>query len=240
MEIASKNGKRPLAYIMDDDEMICRGLSAFLNELGIDSQFFLEPELFLNALKELKPRICFVDINIKESDLGYTIVQAIRSQIGFDLPLVVISARSDSHSVSHALELGANNYLVKPFDLRALESKIEPFFDGNEMDGNAHRFKKVPEESEDARISFEYEVDSINEYGVNLRGKHLIGKDIWVRVSSDTLNKINGEEFTGSLKVVRSELEPESGDFITFAEFDAENENLANKVRNWLSKQINS
>ncbi len=228
---------KPFALIVDDEEMFCLALQAFLAEIGIESEFYTDPLEFLSNLKNSDARICFVDINISEIDVGYKVVQAIRSILGHKLPIIVVSARSDAASITNSMEIGASDYLVKPFDQEILQSKILPYFQKNEIGEDSLAIKQTPEDKRDISISFDYHLQSVDEFGFTLRGSHLLGKGAPIWLNSPLVQEITGKKRPTIMKVLHSTLESESNEFLSFIEFDATDDELLTNVRRWISEK---
>lgn len=232
MEVKGK--KRPTALIVDDESFFCEALVAFLQEVGVDANYYLNAKDFLGALKESKPDLCFVDINIGTFDVGYKLIQAIRSKLGYSLPLLMVSGRGDADSISHAMELGASDYLVKPFDLEQLRMKIEPYLDADSFSGDRLLLKQVPKEQGDLHLEFSYKLHGVDEFGIFLRGTHLLGKGTPIWLNSSEIHNITGMAEEHLLKVVSSSLEPGVNEFVSYLEFDSSDEQLLSNVRKWV------
>jgi two-component system chemotaxis response regulator CheY len=79
----------------------------------------------LNEVIAHTPDLVISDLNMPKLD-GLGLLRAIRTRPGFDkIPFIMLTSRGETALVMKALELKVNNYLVKPFTLVALKSKIE-------------------------------------------------------------------------------------------------------------------
>jgi two-component system chemotaxis response regulator CheY len=119
------------ALVVDDMATIRDVLSRYLLEIGfsaidtaIDGKDAWE-KLKLEAGLDDPYQIVFLDINMPESN-GIEVLKLMRaSEIYKEIPIIMVSTESEQSSVLKALEEGATNYILKPFDLTILTKKIE-------------------------------------------------------------------------------------------------------------------
>ena len=114
------------ALVVDDSEVIRKILKAYLEKLGFDVTTAVNGRDAMDRLKEM-PRadIALVDWNMPEVD-GITFVRAVRADAGHAaLPIVMVTTNVEIEHVAHALEAGANEYLMKPFTAEMLKEKLE-------------------------------------------------------------------------------------------------------------------
>ena len=137
--------RKPLALTIDDDPEFNKIMRLLLMRLGLDVQTTSTPAEFLQELKSSSPDICLVDLNFGELNAGFTIIKAIRSVLGPDLPIIVISRFVDRQSIAHALEIGANDFLVKPLDQELLSTKLSRYVKSEAIEDATLPLVKVPE-----------------------------------------------------------------------------------------------
>src|SRR5207249_2283688 len=77
----------------------------------------------LARLRYERPDVCVLDLMIPEVD-GWKVIETARSE-GIGTPIVVVSARGTEHDRVHALEIGADDYLVKPFSMKELVARVQ-------------------------------------------------------------------------------------------------------------------
>ena len=77
----------------------------------------------LNSFKEFKPDICLLDIMLPVKD-GFTLAQDIR-KLDARVPIIFITARSQTPDVVKGFEIGANDYIKKPFSMEELVVRIK-------------------------------------------------------------------------------------------------------------------
>lgn len=78
-------------------------------------------EVAMFYVREHSFDLCLVDINLPGRD-GYTLCQAIR--VDSNVPIIFITVKDDEDSIVYGLDCGADDYIVKPFSVRELESRI--------------------------------------------------------------------------------------------------------------------
>lgn len=117
------NNKR-LIYAVDDEQSIREVYSYALKNAGFDIECFHNGEDFLVALSAKKCDLAILDIMLDGPD-GYTILKAIKSNIRTnDIPVIMVSAKSDEIDKVRGLDLGADDYLAKPFGVLELVARI--------------------------------------------------------------------------------------------------------------------
>jgi two-component system alkaline phosphatase synthesis response regulator PhoP len=108
--------------IVEDDEVIARGMALHLQNAGMDATWVPRGKLGLQRLRYENPDVCVLDLMLPELD-GWALIEQARAD-GIGTPIVVVSARGTEHDRVHALEIGADDYLVKPFSMRELVARV--------------------------------------------------------------------------------------------------------------------
>ena len=98
---------------VEDDERIRTAVSLALQEEGWEVEETSNGEDALAAFSRQPSDVVLIDIMLPGID-GFEVCRKIR-RLG-DVPIVMVTARSDSHDVVAGLEAGADDYLKKPFD----------------------------------------------------------------------------------------------------------------------------
>ena len=109
--------------IVEDDDVIADGMARHLAAAGFDPVVVGRGELGLTRLRFEKPDVCVLDLMLPELD-GWKLIEAARAE-GIGTPIVVVSARGTEHDRVHALEIGADDYLVKPFSMKELVARVQ-------------------------------------------------------------------------------------------------------------------
>jgi two-component system KDP operon response regulator KdpE len=108
--------------VVDDEPPILRFLRTSLTAAGHRVVTTESAAAALAALKTEKPDIVILDLGLPDRS-GFEVIAAIREQHPA-LPIIVLSARSDERSKVEALDLGADDYLSKPFGMAELTARI--------------------------------------------------------------------------------------------------------------------
>ncbi|HEX6702684.1 MAG TPA: response regulator transcription factor [Gaiellaceae bacterium] len=109
--------------IVEDDEIIGQGMAQHLSAAGLDPVWVTKGEQGLARLRYEHPDVCVLDLMLPQKD-GWSVIEAARAD-GIGTPIIVVSARGTEHDRVHALELGADDYLVKPFSMRELVARVQ-------------------------------------------------------------------------------------------------------------------
>jgi two-component system OmpR family response regulator len=108
--------------MVEDDLELADVLTQYLKQFNIEVTNFEEPFLALSTLKVQKFDLIILDLTLPGMD-GLDVCKEIVKN--FDIPIIISSARSDLTDKVTALQLGADDYLPKPYDPRELEVRIK-------------------------------------------------------------------------------------------------------------------
>jgi two-component system alkaline phosphatase synthesis response regulator PhoP len=108
--------------IVEDDAVIARGMTEHLGAAGFDAVSLERGDIALARLRYEKPDVCVLDLMVPGLD-GWSVIETARAE-GIGTPIVVVSARGTEHDRVHALEIGADDYLVKPFSMKELVARV--------------------------------------------------------------------------------------------------------------------
>jgi DNA-binding response OmpR family regulator len=112
----------PRVLIVEDDEVIAQGMARHLDAAGFDAVWVSNGDQGLARLRYEKPDVCVLDLMLPGVD-GWKLIETARSE-GIPTPIIVVSARGTEHDRIHALEIGADDYLVKPFSMKELVARV--------------------------------------------------------------------------------------------------------------------
>jgi len=108
--------------IIEDDDVIAQGMARHLQAAGFDAVGVANGETGLARLRYERPDVCVLDLMLPGLD-GWKVIEQARGE-GIGTPIVVVSARGTEHDRVHALEIGADDYLVKPFSMKELVARV--------------------------------------------------------------------------------------------------------------------
>ena len=112
----------PKVLIVEDDDVIADGMARHLAAGGFEPIVVGKGEQGLARLRFERPDVCVLDLMLPGRD-GWNVIETARAE-GIGTPIVVVSARGTEHDRVHALEIGADDYLVKPFSMKELVARV--------------------------------------------------------------------------------------------------------------------
>jgi len=115
--------KAPLIAILDDEPEIRRMLQFALEEAGFRVAAFARATEFEAALNRVVPDVCLVDLGLPDRD-GLAVVHRLALESGASI--IIISGRAQVQDRVTGLELGADDYIIKPFDQNQLAAFLTP------------------------------------------------------------------------------------------------------------------
>lgn len=114
-----------LIYIIEDDEDINELLTYNFRKEGFDVRSFPNGKLAFEHLKEERPDVVVLDLMMPEID-GLEFCKLVRSDKEFEnIPLIMLTAKSTEIDKIVGLELGADDYVTKPFSFRELLARVK-------------------------------------------------------------------------------------------------------------------
>lgn len=111
----------PLITVLDDTPEIRSILSDALELAGFRVLSFGRAAEFEQACKSISPDACIIDLGLPDSD-GLALVHRFASQS--DVPILIISGRSRTQDKIVGLELGADDYIIKPFEVEEVIARL--------------------------------------------------------------------------------------------------------------------
>ncbi len=111
----------PHIAILDDEPEIRQVLSTALREAGFETTSYARATEFEAALKRMTPDVCLVDLGLPDRD-GLALVHRLALESG--ATIIIISGRAQVQDRVTGLELGADDYIIKPFDPAEVVARI--------------------------------------------------------------------------------------------------------------------
>jgi DNA-binding response OmpR family regulator len=108
--------------VVEDEPAILRGLADNLRAEGLDVITATNGEDGYRAIRDQKPDLVVLDLMLPRMS-GYELCRKVRSD-GLDLPILMLTARGDEADRVLGLDLGADDYMSKPFSVRELLARI--------------------------------------------------------------------------------------------------------------------
>lgn len=108
--------------IVDDDNNIAELISLYLTKECYDTKIVNDGEQALIAFEHYKPNMLLLDLMLPGID-GYQVCREIRAKS--DVPIIMLSAKGEVFDKVLGLELGADDYMLKPFDSKELVARVK-------------------------------------------------------------------------------------------------------------------
>ena len=145
--------------IADDDTNICDLLKLYLENEGYDVKTANDGIEGVNSFKMYQPDLVLLDIMMPKKD-GWQVCREIREVSS--KPIIMITAKGDVFDKVLGLELGADDFVVKPFDLKELSARIKAVL---------RRYSAKDTKDEGEVIKFENIEVSLQKYELKIKGK---------------------------------------------------------------------
>jgi DNA-binding response OmpR family regulator len=145
--------------VIDDDTNICEMLKIYLENEGYEVKTANDGVEGINYFKMYEPDLVLLDIMMPKKD-GKEVCREIREIA--PKPVIMITAKGEVFDKVLGLELGADDYMVKPFDLKELSARIKAVL---------RRYQNYAAPNDDEVIKFENIEISLQKYELKLRGK---------------------------------------------------------------------
>ena len=111
-------------YFVEDDENVNQLIEATLISGGFNAYGFLDPELFLETIKDSRPDLIVLDLMLPKIS-GFEVLKTLKETTAYaDIPVIILSALSSEKDIVKGLDMGANDYITKPFGLREFIARI--------------------------------------------------------------------------------------------------------------------
>ena len=108
--------------IADDDKNICELLRLYLEKEGYETALAYDGEQALERFSSEKPSLILLDVMMPKMD-GWEVCRRIRASS--QVPVIMLTAKGETFDKVLGLELGADDYIVKPFDTKEVVARIK-------------------------------------------------------------------------------------------------------------------
>ena len=145
--------------IVEDEQSISNFISMVLNASGYDTIIVGSGEEALTMIASHCPDLIVLDLGLPDMD-GMEVLKSVRKWS--NLPVVVVSARNHEHDKVDALDYGADDYLVKPFEMKELMARINAVL----------RRSEIPDDTK-KRLTFDKLVIDLDSYELLVDGRKI-------------------------------------------------------------------
>jgi len=145
--------------VIDDDQNICELLRIFLENEGYKVKSASDGAEGISAFKAYEPDLVLLDIMLPKKD-GWQVCREIREMS--QKPIIMITAKGEVFDKVLGLELGADDFIVKPFDTKEISARVKAVL---------RRYTAHDRGDEDEVVKFENMEISLRKYELKLNGK---------------------------------------------------------------------
>ena len=144
--------------VIDDDRNILAIIEMYLRKAGYEVTCVERGDEALQAFRRAQPALVVLDVMLPGMD-GWEVLDKLRQES--DVPVIMLTAKGDTLDRIQGLDLGADDYIVKPFDAKELLARIKAVL----------RRSSLPENEK--CVTFEDLEISLDNYSVTLDGKQI-------------------------------------------------------------------
>ena len=113
-----------MIYLLEDDDSIRKLVVYALESQGYQAKGFAQPSEFWAAMRQAVPKLLLLDIMLPQED-GLSILTRIReTEATARLPVIMLTARNTEYDRAYGLDLGADDYISKPFGMMELIARV--------------------------------------------------------------------------------------------------------------------
>ena len=112
-----------LVLIVDDDESVRTTLYKVIRSNGLDAAMASSGEQALEMIGKTHFDLILLDVNMHGMD-GFSVVQRLRGR-GIKTPIIIVSGRKEDYDTLYGLDIGADDYVTKPFNPIVLGAKVK-------------------------------------------------------------------------------------------------------------------
>ncbi len=145
--------------IVDDDKNICELLKLYLENEGYNITTTFDGNSALEKFKEINPDIILLDVMMPVKD-GLEVCKEVRKTS--NIPIIMLTAKGETFDKVLGLELGADDYIVKPFDTKEVTARVKAVL---------RRRLSVETKSENKEILHESLSANLNKYELKVNNK---------------------------------------------------------------------
>lgn len=146
--------------VVDDDSNICELLRLYLEKDGYAVTIANDGEAALTAFKETSPALVLLDIMMPKLD-GWQVCREIRKTA--ETPIIMLTAKGEIFDKVLGLELGADDYVVKPFDAKEILARVKAVL----------RRTNVTPQNTVKEVSYDNLVINLTNYELRVRGSRV-------------------------------------------------------------------
>ena len=124
--------RRPLVLIVEDDPDLGEAMCSYLKDEGLEAKLARDGDMAMRLVDDLKPSVMVLDLMMPRRD-GFSVLRELRADGRIaTLPVIVVTAIFGLSERLYATELGAADYVTKPFELDDLLGRVRAYLPASE------------------------------------------------------------------------------------------------------------
>lgn len=155
--------------IVDDDENIAELIALYLTKECFETMTVHDGEAALAAVTEFRPDLMILDLMLPGMD-GYQVCREVRRNN--NLPIIMLSAKGETFDKVLGLELGADDYMIKPFDSKELVARVKAVLRRAQAQA-ASLVTSLPAENVGEYVEYPDLLINLTNYSVIYKGKNI-------------------------------------------------------------------
>ena len=149
--------------IVDDDNNIAELIALYLTKECFETRIVNDGEQALKEIETVRPNLILLDLMLPGMD-GYQVCREIRHTS--DVPIIMLSAKAETFDKVLGLELGADDYIIKPFDTKELVARVRAVL-------RRFQVKPAPAPSNEKCVSYPDLTINLTNYSVTYMGRQI-------------------------------------------------------------------
>ena len=149
--------------IVDDDTAIAELISLYLTRECFDTKMVYDGEQALKVFDSFSPNLIILDLMLPGID-GYQVCREIRMKS--NVPIIMLSAKGEVFDKVLGLELGADDYMIKPFDNKELVARVKAVLRRYSENNN-----DIEQDADVRAVSYEDLIVNLSNYSVEYKGE---------------------------------------------------------------------
>ena len=149
--------------IVDDDNNIAELIALYLTKECFETRIVNDGEQALKEVETFHPNLILLDLMLPGMD-GYQVCREIRHTS--DVPIIMLSAKAETFDKVLGLELGADDYIIKPFDTKELVARVRAVL-------RRFQVKPAPAPSNEKCVSYPELTINLTNYSVTYMGRQI-------------------------------------------------------------------
>ena len=145
--------------VVEDDNTIAELLRLFLQKDGFEVSHAADGGKAVEMAKEIQPDLVLLDIMLPVMD-GWQVCRELRKTM--KMPIIMLTAKGEVNDRIHGLEMGADDYVVKPFEMKELLARINAVLRRSEIPEDTHK-----------RLTFDKLIIDLDSYELIVDGKKI-------------------------------------------------------------------